>query len=216
MGSSPPPELIPRKRPRQARSTITVDAIFQAAIQVLLADGLTRLNTTRVAQRAGVSVGTLYQYFPNKESLLYGLLERHITLIADSIETTCLEHQGASLATMAEALVEGYLHTKTTQGDLSRAFYIIAEEPDSTFLIEAETQKAEKATAEMLSTAINSKLPDLNPGSQTLLAALFGTVQLLIKFQLEPSVYCNRVAQIKLICRSYLIAAMKTDPACQT
>ena len=54
--------LNPRKKPAQSRSKVTVDAIFEATIQVLLADGLQRLTTTRVAERAGVSVGTLYQY----------------------------------------------------------------------------------------------------------------------------------------------------------
>ena len=65
-----------RKTPKQSRSAVTVEAIFTAAIQVLLRDGPRRLTTTRVATRAGVSVGTIYQYFPNKLALLYALLER--------------------------------------------------------------------------------------------------------------------------------------------
>ena len=60
--------LEPRKTPVQARSTVTVEAISEATIQVLLRHGAERLTTTRVAQRAGVSVGTLYQYYPNKQS----------------------------------------------------------------------------------------------------------------------------------------------------
>jgi AcrR family transcriptional regulator len=55
----------PRKTPVQARSTVTVQAISEATIQVLLSHGAERLTTTRVAERAGVSVGTLYQYYPN-------------------------------------------------------------------------------------------------------------------------------------------------------
>jgi AcrR family transcriptional regulator len=68
--------LEPRKTPVQARSTVTVEAIYEATFQVLLAvGGPERLTTTRVAERAGVSVGTLYQYFPNKQSLLFSVLE---------------------------------------------------------------------------------------------------------------------------------------------
>jgi AcrR family transcriptional regulator len=67
----------PRKTPIQARSAATVEAIVEATIQVLLAVGLDRLTTTRVAERAGVSVGTLYQYYPNKQSLLFALLKNH-------------------------------------------------------------------------------------------------------------------------------------------
>ena len=55
---------------------MTVEAISEATIQVLLAVGLDRLTTTRVAERAGVSVGTLYQYYPNKQALLYAGRER--------------------------------------------------------------------------------------------------------------------------------------------
>ena len=72
------PALQPRKKPVQTRSTATVDAILQATIQVLIAIGKERLTTTQVALRAGVSVGTLYQYFPNKSALLQACLERHM------------------------------------------------------------------------------------------------------------------------------------------
>ncbi len=58
----------PRERPIQARSTVTVEAISEATIQVLLRHGAERLTTTWVAERAGVSVGTLYRYDPNKQS----------------------------------------------------------------------------------------------------------------------------------------------------
>jgi AcrR family transcriptional regulator len=70
----------PRKTPLQARSTVTVEAISEATIQVLLSHGAGRLTTTRVAQRAGVSVGTLYQHYPNKQSLLFAVLENHLTI----------------------------------------------------------------------------------------------------------------------------------------
>ena len=72
MDIAAPDHLNARKRPRQARSAVTVDAIFEATIQVLLADGIHRLTTTRVAQRAGVSVGTMYQYFTRTVQLSNG------------------------------------------------------------------------------------------------------------------------------------------------
>ena len=70
-------EFEPRKTPQQTRSVITVQAINDATIQVLLKAGQERLTTVRVAERAGVSVGTLYQYFPNKQSLLFAVREQH-------------------------------------------------------------------------------------------------------------------------------------------
>jgi AcrR family transcriptional regulator len=62
-----------RKQPQQARSTGLVAAILDAAVQVLEKDGAQRFTTARVAERAGVSVGSLYQYFPNKAAILFRL-----------------------------------------------------------------------------------------------------------------------------------------------
>ncbi|RUW28234.1 TetR/AcrR family transcriptional regulator [Mesorhizobium sp. M4B.F.Ca.ET.215.01.1.1] len=62
-----------RKQPKQARATELVSAILEAAVQVLASEGAQRFTTTRVAERAGVSVGSLYQYFPNKAALLFRL-----------------------------------------------------------------------------------------------------------------------------------------------
>jgi AcrR family transcriptional regulator len=62
-----------RKEPRQARSNQLVEAVLDAAVQVLMKEGAQRFTTARVAERAGVSVGSLYQYFPNKAAILFRL-----------------------------------------------------------------------------------------------------------------------------------------------
>ena len=66
-------EISSRKRPKQARSTELVAAILEAAAQVLAKEGAPRFTTARVAERAGVSVGSIYQYFPNKAAILFRL-----------------------------------------------------------------------------------------------------------------------------------------------
>jgi AcrR family transcriptional regulator len=78
--------LEPRKTPVQARSTASVKAILDATIQVLLNRGKQRLTTSKVALPAGVSVGTLYQYFPNKSDLLQAVLKRHLDEVTDADE----------------------------------------------------------------------------------------------------------------------------------
>src|SRR5689334_2383592 len=67
----------PRKAPKQARSRATVDAILRASARVLSREGFDRLSTNRVAEVAGVGVGSLYQYFPSKEALVAALVDRH-------------------------------------------------------------------------------------------------------------------------------------------
>jgi AcrR family transcriptional regulator len=73
----PRPSTVPRKAPSQARSQATVEAILQATERLLVKEGYERLSTNRVAAAAGVSVGSLYQYFPGKEALLAALADRH-------------------------------------------------------------------------------------------------------------------------------------------
>ena len=67
-----------RRRPRQARSQVTYDSILQAAIQILERSGPDALNTNAIAERAGVSIGTLYQYFPDREAILLAAARREL------------------------------------------------------------------------------------------------------------------------------------------
>lgn len=75
------PALAPRKEPRQARSRRMRADILEASIRVLRDEGPLRFTTQRVADIAGVSVGSLYQYFPNKEALVYAI---HLEVVADA------------------------------------------------------------------------------------------------------------------------------------
>lgn len=73
MPTSKKPAVSPRKAPRQQRSEALVEALLEAALRVLTRHGEGAFNTVRVAQEAGVSIGSLYQYFPNKAALLFRL-----------------------------------------------------------------------------------------------------------------------------------------------
>ncbi len=70
--------LRPRKRPLQARSRRTVDAVLKAAGQVFTRRGYAGTTTNHIAERAGVSIGSLYEYFPSKDALLVALMEAHL------------------------------------------------------------------------------------------------------------------------------------------
>ena len=74
-----------RKSPTQARATQTVDAIVEAATQILQSDGEERLTTNRIAERAGVSIGSLYQYFADKEAIVEAIAERERAKIVAGI-----------------------------------------------------------------------------------------------------------------------------------
>ena len=78
--------LNPRKQPSQGRSRFTLRQIVEAAARVFEERGYAGTTTNRIAERAGVSIGSLYQYFPNKESILVVLLEQHTQEVADAVE----------------------------------------------------------------------------------------------------------------------------------
>jgi AcrR family transcriptional regulator len=75
---SMPARTSPRKVPRQERSRLTVEAILDAAARVFERHGYAGGTTNRIAERAGVSIGSLYQYFPNKDAILVALVEQHL------------------------------------------------------------------------------------------------------------------------------------------
>jgi len=83
-----PAQISSRKKPQQARSNDLVAAILEAAVQVLAREGAQRFTTTRVAERAGVSVGSIYQYFPNKAAILFRLQSDEWRQTSDMLRTT--------------------------------------------------------------------------------------------------------------------------------
>ena len=98
-------KLDARKSPRQARSRATVDAILSAAARVLTREGYAAFTTNRVAEVAGVSVGSLYQYFPSKEALIAALSQRHLDAIAATLRDVPAAMAGRPLPDVIHALI---------------------------------------------------------------------------------------------------------------
>ncbi len=96
----------PRKGPRQSRSIATVTAIVEAAARILEEREGEDFSTNAVAERAGVSIGSLYQYFPNKEAILWALITRETGLLLDEAQAASAASSGeAALAVLVEATV---------------------------------------------------------------------------------------------------------------
>ncbi|MBV8619854.1 MAG: TetR/AcrR family transcriptional regulator [Curvibacter sp.] len=86
----PPSENL-RRLPTQERAQRTIQAIFEATAQIVENEGETALTTNKVAQRAGFSIGTLYQYFPSKEAILVALIQRERRRVMDRLQTMMRE-----------------------------------------------------------------------------------------------------------------------------
>ena len=173
--------LNPRKTPVQARSTASVDALLEATIQVLLAVGKERLTTTRVAQRAGVSVGTLYQYFPNKSALLQGALRQHFDRVLGEMERACRENAGKTLEEMVTALIHAFLAAKMRDGKRSVALYAVASDVEGARLVRAMESRANKAVVEMLASSSERLNKDPQLVASILQASMSGVSRRLLE-----------------------------------
>jgi AcrR family transcriptional regulator len=121
----PRPRTIARKMPAQDRARATVDALLEATARILVKEGYDHASTNRIAEAAGVSVGSLYQYFPSKEALVAALIDRHMTAMTDM-----LERQAATLANapLAVAVREAIRVMIAAHGIDPRLHRVLAEQ----------------------------------------------------------------------------------------
>jgi AcrR family transcriptional regulator len=94
--AAPASPVKPLKRPSQARAKFTVQAIYDAFVRIWRRDGWDRLTTRSVALETGISVGTLYEYFPNKVALLSGYVRHSVEVLLDAIEREAVQPPGLS------------------------------------------------------------------------------------------------------------------------
>jgi AcrR family transcriptional regulator len=113
-------DVKPRKEPRQTRARATVDAIVEATTQVLLQEGYERFTTVRAAERAGVSVGTLYQYFPNKAALVAAVIDRCCEDFVAAFRSAVADPPHARLADRIAALIDFALVSRHLPANLHR------------------------------------------------------------------------------------------------
>lgn len=196
--------LKPRKTPVQARSTHTVDAVFEATIQVLLDGGLQRLTTTRVAERAGVSVGTLYQYFPNKEALLAATLERHLLNVVEAVEAACVASQGQPIDTMATNVTRAFMAAKMRHPEASKALYVVASEVTGSAIVMRLAQRSQLALCEMLGSAADARFGNVMLVAYMLATAIVGPVQAALELSLPPAFIAEIETQLVEAATAYL------------
>ena len=198
--------LRPRKSPVQARSAVTVEALHAAAIQVLIREGLGRCTTTRIAERAGTSVGSLYQYYPNRDALLAAVLESHLEGIATAVERTCEEHRGKQIAEMASAFVLAFLAAKLRDPDEAKALYAVAEERGGAVLAARMRARIAAAVATMLASAPDARFDDVAVVASIALGALIGPIQTSLKGHIPAEFGVRFERELVLLVTAYLQA----------
>ncbi len=107
-----------RRRPKQRRARQTVEAVLDAVIRLLKRGGSDAITTNRIAEVAGVSIGSLYQYFPDKRAIFTALHQRHIDQIDRMVQTKLVEHAASSIEDLVRAMVEAMVDTHATDPEL--------------------------------------------------------------------------------------------------
>lgn len=154
-------QIASRKQPKQARSAALVAAILEAATQVLSEEGAARFTSARVAEKAGVSVWSIYQYFPNKASILFRLqvdewmqTTRMLRNILEDASTPPLER----LRTLVHAFLHSECEEAEIRGALNDAAPLYRDSP--------EVQKAQAEGDRMIDTFIAEVLPMASASSR--------------------------------------------------
>lgn len=107
-----------RREPKQQRSRQTVDDVLQAVQLVVRRHGPQAITTNRIAEAAGVSIGSLYQYFPDKRAIFTALHERHVDDVRLAIKQTTAAYSLAPLREFARELVQGLMNVHIGAADL--------------------------------------------------------------------------------------------------
>jgi AcrR family transcriptional regulator len=107
-----------RRQPRQLRARQTVDAILEAVVRILKREGTDAVTTNRIAEIAGASIGSVYQYFPDKRAIFAALHQRHVEQIDRVIETTLIQNASAPLDRLVCALVDAMIDAHSVDPEL--------------------------------------------------------------------------------------------------
>ena len=163
----------PRKAPKQARSLATVAAIVEAAARILEDEGHAGFSTNAVAERAGVSVGSLYQYLPNKDALIGALVRRETSLLLDEVE-------GAVEALDGRAALRGFIAACIAHQFRRPQLARLLDFEEARLPFDPETQRVgvriHELTAAMIAKLDLSIQPDPDTTARDLVAIIKGMV----------------------------------------
>lgn len=153
-----------RKKPKQERSKATVDAIVEATGQVFERHGFRKTTTTEIAERAGVSVGSLYQYFPDKRALIASFFERRLAHDVQMMESILLRGAGAGPAEVVRIAAEEMVRIYREERSLYRGVVEILPLMEQTQEVQAGLERAVALGAQYLGSypeALGGRDPEL-------------------------------------------------------
>ena len=152
-------------------------------------------------------MGTLYQYYPNKQSLLFAVLEHHLSNVAARVEAACESACRKPLAEMIREMVEAFVDAKMQRAEVSVALYRVSADAGGPALIKRINQRLQKAVEAMLQTTPDANLPPDKFAINIMLAAMAGAMRSLLEAGPTAATVRKSREQLVLLCQSYMAAA---------
>ncbi|MFZ2159049.1 MAG: TetR/AcrR family transcriptional regulator, partial [Bradyrhizobium sp.] len=148
-------------------------------------------------------------YYPNKQSLLFAVLEDHLDKVSAAVETACERARGMPLAEMVQEVVEAFVDAKMERTDISTALYRIAAEVGGPALVKRMGQRSQKALEAMLRTAPDAVLRQEKFAIQMMFSAMAGTTRSVLEAGASPAMVRNLRDHLVKLCQSYILALAK-------
>jgi AcrR family transcriptional regulator len=167
MPRAPRPVTTPRRRPVQARSAQVVAAILKAAVHVLEREGARRFTTIRVAEAAGVSIGSLYQYFPNKHAILYRLQLDEWEKTGETIDAILGNHKLPPAERLRE-LFRSFFRSECEEAPLRLAL----DAAGSSYHDAPESRAGRRRSQQIVDGFVKAAAPDASPAQRRFAAQL--------------------------------------------
>jgi AcrR family transcriptional regulator len=154
-------------------------------------------------------VGTFYQYYPNKQSLLFAVLESHMNKMAEAVERACKRTRGKPTAEVVREVVEAFVDAKMERTDISTALYRIAAEIDGPAVARRAFQRSMKALEAALKTAPNAASAHDRFAIQMMFGAMAGTTKSVLEAGAPTAMVGNLRHHLVQLCQSYMAATAK-------
>jgi AcrR family transcriptional regulator len=130
MRTKPVRRTAKRREPKQLRARQTVEVTLDAVVRVIKRHGIGAVTTNRIAEAAGVSIGSVYQYFPDKGAIFLALHERHVDEVSRLVESTLVTHAGASLEVLVRALLDALVDAHAHDPELYELLLTVPRRTD--------------------------------------------------------------------------------------
>ncbi|MGF1509819.1 MAG: TetR/AcrR family transcriptional regulator [Myxococcota bacterium] len=169
-----------RKEPRQERSRVLTHAIIEATLRVLQREGIEYLTTVRVAEVAGVSIGSLYQYFPNKQALVAALIARYLETLSHKVVEAARCASGSPYREGLQSVTTTFVRAKQDLAEVARALRPLMGQHSSQALAKATRGRVHDSIETLLARFPDLEVKDAKSTAQVLIGAVEGAVAALI------------------------------------